>query len=157
MAGSRRGQTPSFLFPAPPRRPLAGPPRPPAGPQAPQRPPSRSRAPHRLHRKRRPLASFTLGSSLAMGGGPAPRPVPRATSAYVRRRPARAEGGELTLPARPAGNRPPRGLSDLRGPADGEGDGTESLVFKMFFFFICRLKTNLEEAKSKTCPLPLAT
>ena len=68
------------------------------------------------------------------------------------RRKPRPEGGEFTLPAWPGlSNRPPPGPLGPHGSADGEGDWTEPLVFKMFFFYLS-FKNKLGRSKIQNLP-----
>lgn len=136
------------------RRPLPRPPRPLAGASGSTAPPAA------LHRSSpSPLqdgpAGYARRGTSRDRGTPRPHPAPHATSASAGA--AARPGGEPPpgLPARPRlGRRPPSSTSQSWLTARVTG---RSRLYLKCSFFICRLKTNSEEAKSKICPLPLAT
>lgn len=118
---------------------------------------SPSRAPHRLHCRRRPLAAFTLEARRGRGR-PRPRPVPRRhfRLRQNKRQRGRKARGSLFRRGRAWEASSPGSSRTARIGLTARVTGRSHLYLKCSLF-ICRLKTNLEEAKSKTCPLPLAT
>ena len=159
-AGSRdRTDTLLLVYWAPAPAPAS--PSPDGGSQAPQRPPAalpRSSPPP----SRETPAGFVRFRKLARGGrqgrsrptsGTA-TPLP-ATSGLTQAKGGRrgADPSGVAWPPKPPS---PRSSRTSRIPPTARVTGRSRLYLKCSFF-ICRLKTNLEEAKSKTCPLPLAT
>lgn len=115
-------------------------------------PQSPFRAPHRLHCRRRPLAAFTLEARWGRGEAPPHVRYRDATSACVRTNASKGGSAERTFPARPGlESALPWVLSDLTDRADGEGDRTEPLVFKMFSFYLS-FKNKLGRSKIQNLP-----